>query len=257
MSKSLSVFKNAFLAVLLAVPMMFMFAACDPLDTQASCSKSNNYTESSAAALNEKVGETTPEFADGYRMTMTMTSPLAESQNVKFVFNAIITKDAIAIKVTGKDDDGTNMGGSIYVTDGKIYVNETSTKTKSYVEVNTPQKQDVMAVLKEVTKLDFSQYNLSSILETIKTAGTKAVITQDGNRFKIVVTTQITSTVSTTQTIWINFDKNGNLEAFETDADAIFAKINVVMSKYNGKVELPSFNGYEKTDSFDFMDNDE
>ena len=114
-----------------------------------------------------------------------------------------------------------------------------------------------MAVLKEVTKLDFSQYNLSSILETIKTAGTKAVITQDGNRFKIVVTTQITSTVSTTQTIWINFDKNGNLEAFETDADAIFAKINVVMSKYNGKVELPSFNGYEKTDSFDFMDNDE
>ena len=130
MSKSLSVFKNAFLAVLLAVPMMFMFAACDPLVTQASCSKSNNYTESSAAALNEKVGETTPEFADGYRMTMTMTSPLAESQNVKFVFNAIITKDAIAIKVTGKDDDGTNMGGNIYVTDGKIYVNETSTKTK-------------------------------------------------------------------------------------------------------------------------------
>ena len=257
MSKSLSIFKNAFLALVLAVPMMFMFAACDELDTKASCSKSNNYAESSTAALTEKVGETTPEFAAGYRMTLNMTMNLGEALgDTDITANAIVTKDAVAIKVTGKGD-GENINGNLYVADGKVYLYESSTKTKQYMEVSAEQ-QDALAVLKLAMKVDFSQYDLPSLLQTINKAD-NAVVTQDGNRFKVVIETKAKPTdfvqLDTNQTIYINFDKNGNLEAFETEVNlGDFMKTTVVMSSYNGSVSLPNFKDYVKVDSFDDED---
>ena len=153
--------------------------------------------------------------------------------------------------------DGENINGNLYVADGKVYLYESSTKTKQYMEVSAEQ-QDALAVLKLAMKVDFSQYDLPSLLQTINKAD-NAVVTQDGNRFKVEIETKAKPTdfvqLDTTQTIYINFDKNGNLEAFETEVNlGDFMKTTVVMSSYNGSVSLPNFKDYVKVDSFDDED---
>ncbi len=273
MSKSLSIFKNAFLALVLAVPMMFMFAACDELDTKASCAKSSSYSESNMAALEEAIGETTPEFAEGYRMTMQITMDMSNIPDIFGTFgdddnadaagttnaktetkmeatiNAIVTKDKIALKLTGKDQDGKDQTMSVYVADGKIYMFDSAEKTKLYVELDASQQTDIFAALQEVLEFDLSDCGLDEILANIRTAD-NVVVSKDGNRFKAEVKATADATEASS-TLYINFNNEGKLEAFETTVDLFgVIKANVVMSAYKGNVSLPNFSDYKQVESF-------
>ncbi len=253
--------------------MMFMFAACDELDTKASCAKSSSYSESNMAALEEAIGETTPEFAEGYRMTMQITMDMSNIPDIFGTFgdddnadaagttnaktetkmeatiNAIVTKDKIALKLTGKDQDGKDQTMSVYVADGKIYMFDSAEKTKLYVELDASQQTDIFAALQEVLEFDLSDCGLDEILANIRTAD-NVVVSKDGNRFKAEVKATADATEASS-TLYINFNNEGKLEAFETTVDLFgVIKANVVMSAYKGNVSLPNFSDYKQVESF-------
>lgn len=272
MSKSLSIFKNAFLSMLLIVPMMFMFAACDQLDTQASFKKDANYAESDAATFEAVATDEAVKANDSYRLTVKvkmdatkfiteMNKYLPESEQkattdakAEMTLNAIVTKDAIAIKMTGAMMSGSEkekINGSIYVADGKMYLDGSlgdEAVSKEYIELAA--SADLSDALSEIG-MDkwFSQIDPATIVAEAKASG-DITVSANGNHFKLEYNVE-----SLPSTLFINFDKNGVFEGMQAEMSAelfgIAMETTVTISGFDGKIDLPNFSGYKKVDSLD------
>ena len=270
MSKSLSVFKNALLSMLLIVPMMFMFAACDQLDTKASFKKDANYAASDTSTFNAVATEQAVKAGDSYRLTVNIkmdateflramatlsTEPVnATDAKADVTLNAIVTQDAIAIKMSGTMMTGTTkekVNGSIYVTDGKMYVDGSmgdEAVSKEYIELAAGA--DLSDALAEIgMNTMFNQIDPATIVAAARASG-DITVSANGNHFKLEYNVE-----SLPNTLFINFDKNGVFEAMQAEMSAsvfgIAMETTVTMSGFDGKINLPNFSGYKKVDSLD------
>ncbi|MBQ7603267.1 MAG: hypothetical protein IJU58_03935 [Clostridia bacterium] len=270
MSKSLSIFKSAFLWVLLIVPMMFMFAACDQLDTKATFRKDANYSESDTTTFNAVATDAAVRTGDSYRLTVNikmdataliqaLATLSTEEVNVTdakadMTLNAIITQDAIAIKMTGTMMAGTEkekINGSIYVTDGKMYVDGSmggEAVSKVYVELAAGD--DLSDALAEIgMDTMFSQIDPATIVAAARASG-DITVSANGNHFKLEYNVE-----SLPNTLFINFDKDGVFEAMQAEMSAnvfgVAMETTVIIAGFDGKIDLPNFSGYTKVDSLD------
>lgn len=263
MSKSLSIFKNAVLFVLLIVPMMFMFTACEDgqLGTQAKCDTRGNYTESTMETFNTVATDTATTLGDSYRMTVKLKMNMgalisglsgqaaAQDSSVDLTINVIVTSDAVAMKMSGKAD-GEKRDVTMYVANGKMYAYDAVSKEKVYIEVAAnADLQTVLAQLKMDRMLQSA--NLASILENVRTAG-NVTVTANGNHFKLEYTAS-----SLPNIVYLNFDNAGKFEAVKAEMNLGFMEMSATMSVFDGEIQLPNFDGYKQVNDLDFLDDDE
>ena len=259
------------LCLLLVLPMFLSLTACAKtaqLDVEATCDVSGTYaTVSSKQELDDAIGEQTGFDADGYRLTVKMEMGSGE-QKMTFKVNAIMKENEMAMKVVmpnmTKVFQNPNAPLEItemysYYKDGYMYsVDEdydSETGAVTYVKIKE-QVSIEEAIGSQGPSSIMSYFNDTEGLLNLIEAQTGAVVSKDGNNYKIEIEhLAVEDQTVDNVVVYLNFDTDSKFVAMNiqfameqevSEGQKMPVSANVTLSAFNGNIEYPNLNDYEE-----------
>lgn len=272
--------KLKFLALLLIVPVLFVFTACGgQLGTEAKVNigKKGDYTETTYDELNNYLVENVykdevAEATNGmlFRITMNMTSNMGAMSEIKAKVNAIVGHEkqegdtaeelynyvmASKLKVSGKvkynnNTENYDASAEIYVKDGFMYVNAKGSGEFADISGKTKYSaNEENEFSKYLSYISVDPVELMMQLQSVGATAQVSVNTKDGLiRYCIETSSEnVIEESDLPQRIYLVF-KDNNLIQIQTESEMSFfgMEMNVVikMEVYNGNIEFPDFKDY-------------
>lgn len=231
----------------MVLPCAFAFVGCggDQLSQKASCNTSGVYAESSVDDFNSVVGDRTESMnITGYRMALEVNGTISGSRITETI-NAIIVEDEIALR-TSESINGYNVSSDAYYTDGYIYTSSNGLKIKMAVDFS-----DVIGVFSVTSGMITDLDGMLGVLDGCKIGDLTIGKVEEDNvaRYKIESSASVEGLSNIV--MYFNFEDGKLYETqFEANMSASYGEepyslsIKFVMSKYDGKIQFPSFDGY-------------
>ena len=258
------------LSLVLLLPLLLVFTACGDvnaqLNTKASCNTRGEYTqEATRDELNGSIGQQTTINNDAYRMTITASGSMM-GIDVSSEINAIVKGEEATLKITSTYPQTNRLvSGYIYVKDGYIYTNANGAKT--YMEGSLETYLNEGTMNGNMPGLMDSITDVNAMLNMVSASDIEVSV--EGNNYKIEFNSiagidvpslaemgMNLSDILDNVVAYLNFDNDGNLVAMQFSFDMemsyemfgqhinIDLSLSVTMSKFDGEIQFPSFNGY-------------